>query len=326
MKSLKVLAVSTMIGSALVLGACGGTETSSDSKDGSNKTEQSEEGNKQLQGDIKIDGSSTVYPIMEAISEEYTMEQPDVKVTVGFSGTGGGFEKFIAGETQLTNASRPIKDEEKSKLEEKGIDFTEFKIAYDGLSVVVNKDNDWVDSLTIDELKKIWLDTGKTKKWSDIREGWPEKEIKLYSPGTDSGTYDYFDEVILEEKPIDQSATLSEDDNVLVQGVTGDKNAIGYFGYAYYLENKDKLKVVPIDGGKGAVEPNNKTIESGEYSPLSRPLFTYVSNKAIKENESTYDFVKFIIENSGTLAEEVGYVKLPDQEYEDALKTLEGLK
>ncbi|MGM7635571.1 PstS family phosphate ABC transporter substrate-binding protein [Bacillus sp. Hm123] len=325
MKPVKVLAVSAMLGSALVLGACnsGGTGGEESKKE---NTEQAGETDKQLQGNVQVDGSSTVYPIMEAVSEEFMMEQPDVKVTVGFSGTGGGFEKFIAGETQLTNASRPIKDEEKASLEEKKVDFTEFKLAFDGLSIVVNKDNDWVDKLTIEELQKMWVDNGKAKKWSDIREGWPEEEIKLYSPGTDSGTFDYFDEVILEEQQIDKAATLSEDDNVLVQGVTGDKNAIGYFGYAYYLENKDSLKVVPVDGGKGAVEPTNETIESGEYAPLSRPLFTYVSNKAVAEDEAVYNYVKFALENAGALSEEVGYVKLPDEEYTKALETLEGLK
>ncbi|MGC8228486.1 PstS family phosphate ABC transporter substrate-binding protein [Pseudobacillus badius] len=319
MKKIKVLTGLAMMSTALVLGACGSTN-------GEGKAEQSAEENKQMQGNIQIDGSSTVFPIMEAVSEEYMMEKPDVKVTVGYSGTGGGFEKFIAGETQMSNASRPIKDEEKASLEEKGIDFTEFKLAYDGLSVVVNKDNDWVDSLTVDELKKIWVDNGKAKKWSDIRKGWPDKEIKLYSPGTDSGTYDYFDEVILDGAQIDKAAVLSEDDNVLVQGVTGEKNGIGYFGYAYYLENKDKLKVVPVDGGKGAVEPTNETIKSGEYAPLSRPLFTYAANKAVAEDEAVYDYLKFTLENAGTLSEEVGYVKLPEEEYEKALKTLEGLK
>ncbi|MFK2824370.1 PstS family phosphate ABC transporter substrate-binding protein [Bacillus sp. B190/17] len=319
MKKIKLLTGVAMMSTALVLGACGSTNNEGNA-------EQSAEENKQMQGNIQIDGSSTVFPIMEAVSEEYMMEQPDVKVTVGLSGTGGGFEKFSAGETQLSNASRPIKDEEKAVLEEKGIDFTEFKLAYDGLSVVVNKENDWVDSLTVEELQKIWIDNGKTKKWSDIRKGWPEEEIKLYSPGTDSGTYDYFDEVILEDAPIDKSAVLSEDDNVLVQGVAGEKQGIGYFGYAYYLENKDKLKVVPVDGGKGAVEPTNETIESGEYAPLSRPLFTYAANKAVADDAAVYDYLKFTLENAGALAEEVGYVKLPDEEYKKALETLEALK
>lgn len=318
MKSFKKLALTAMMTGVLaVTSACGSQGA---------ETNKAGEEAKQLQGDIKVDGSSTVFPIMEAVVEEYGAEQPGVKVSLGASGTGGGFEAFIAGETQLSNASRPIKDEEKAKLEEAKIDYTEVKLAFDGLSVVVNKENDFVDHLTIDELKKIWVEDGKVKKWSDIRAGWPDKEIKLYSPGTDSGTFDYFDEVILEEQPIVKKATLSEDDNILVQGVKGDKDAIGYFGYAYYLENKDSLKVVPIDGGKGPVEPNNKTIESGEYAPLSRPLFTYVKNSAVKDQEEVYDFVRFTIENAAAMSEEVGYVKLPEEEYTKALETLEGLK
>jgi phosphate transport system substrate-binding protein len=281
---------------------------------------------KQLQGNIKVDGSSTVYPIMEAIVEEYNAEQPGVKVSLGSSGTGGGFEAFAEGETQMTNASRPIKDEEKAKLKEKGIEYTEFKLAFDGLSVVVNKDNDWVDHLTVEELRKMWLEDGTKKKWSDIRKGWPDQEIKFYSPGTDSGTFDYFNEVILEEKPMVEGATLSEDDNILVQGVKGDKNAIGFFGFAYYVENKDDLKVVPIDGGKGPVKPTNETIKSGEYTPLSRPLFTYAKNSAVKEQEEVYDFLKFTLENAADFVEDVGYVRLPEDEYKKDLDKLEALK
>ncbi|WAA12089.1 PstS family phosphate ABC transporter substrate-binding protein [Fervidibacillus halotolerans] len=300
------------------IAACGPKEEDSTSGSDSEQTEQ-------LEGKIAIDGSSTVFPIMEATAEEYKIVQPKVQVSVGVSGTGGGFKAFIAGETDISNASRPIKDEEAESLKENGIEYTEFQIAYDGLSVVVNKDNDWVDYLTIEELKKMWVEDGTVKTWADIREGWPEEEIKFYSPGTDSGTFDYFDEVILDGEQIVQSATLSEDDNVLVTGVTGDVNAIGYFGYAYYIENKDRLKVVPIDGGNGPVEPTNETVESGEYSPLSRPLFIYVKNESVKREE-VYDFVKFLLENAGELAEEVGYVSTPQENYDQALEQLENLK
>ena len=321
MKSFKKLALTAMMSGVLAFTtACNAQETQN------NNGKKVDEEAKQLQGEIKIDGSSTVFPIMEAVVEEYGMEQPGVKVSVASSGTGGGFEAFITGETDLSNASRPIKDEEKAKLEEKGIDYTELKLAFDGLTVVVNKENDWVDYLTIDELKKIWVEDGTVKKWSDIRPEWPDEEIKLFSPGTDSGTYDYLDEVVLEGQPLAEKAALSEYDNILVQGVKGEKNAIGYFGYAYYLENKNNLKVVPIDGGNGPVEPNNKTIESGEYAPLSRPLFTYVKNSAIKDKEEVYHFVKFVLENVADLSEDVGYVKLPKDEYNKQLETLEGLK
>jgi phosphate transport system substrate-binding protein len=323
MKSLKFLATSLMISSVLAFTAACGNNAGTDKADENNQAAEE----KQLQGEVTVDGSSTVYPIMEVAAEEYMAEQPNVNVSIGFSGTGGGFEKFIAGETVISNASRPIKDEEKAQLEEKGVDYTEFKIAFDGLSVVVNKENDWVDKLTIEDLKKMWTEDGKVKKWSDINPEWPDEEIKFYSPGHDSGTFDYFDEVVLEGAEIVKAATLSEDDNVLVQGVTGDKNAIGFFGYAYYLENKDKLKVVPIVNSKGeAVEPTNETIETGTYEPLSRPLFIYVNNKAMKEQPQVADYVQFVLENAGDFAEEVGYVRLPQEMYDEALKNLEGLK
>jgi len=322
MKNWKVVALSTMFSGVLAFTtACGGNATNEGEKNGSSQ---------QLQGDVKMDGSSTVFPIMEATAEEYMAEQPGVKVSVGVSGTGGGFEKFTKGETDFSNASRPIKDEEKQAAQKNGIEYQEFKIAYDGLSVVVNKENTWVDHLTVDELKKIWTSgavNGNDKvKWSDIRKGWPNEEIKLFSPGHDSGTFDYFDEVILNKQPINKNAQLSEDDNVLVKGVEGDKNAIGYFGFAYYIENKNKLKVVPIDGGNGPVEPTHETIRSGEYKPLSRPLFTYVNLKSLKEKPQVYDFAKYILENGAKFSEDVGYVALPKDEYTQQLKTLEGLK
>lgn len=325
MKNYKKLALSALISGAVLLTACGPQEGTSGNESGSNGNKASKQSDQQLKGTVAVDGSSTVFPIMEAVVEEYNMKQPNVKVSVGMSGTGGGFEAFAAGETDISNASRPIKEEEKAALEKVGIEYTEFEIAYDGLSVVVNKDNDWVDYLTVDELKKIWVEDGTTKKWSDIRDGWPEEEIKFYSPGTDSGTFDYFDEVILDGQPIVEKATLSEDDNTLVTGVSGDKNAIGYFGYAYYAENKNRLKVVPIDNGNGAVEPTNETVESGKYKPLSRPLYIYVKNESLSKPE-VYDFVKYVLENAGTLAEEVGYVSLPQEKYDEALSRLEELK
>lgn len=326
MKSWKYFMMTTMVGSALALGACGDDSTT-DEVENETGTEEAATGDTQdeeavLEGQVSGDGSSTVAPIMEALVEEYAAVQNKVQVTVGVSGTGGGFEKFIAGTTDFSNASRPIKDEEKAELEAAGIDYTEFKLANDGLTVVVSKDNDWVEDVTVEDLKKMWIEDGTTKKWSDINPDWPAEEIVFYSPGTDSGTYDYFDEVILDEADLVKSATLSEDDNVLVQGVQADKNAIGFFGYAYYLANQDTLKAVKI----GGVEPNNETIESGEYTPLSRPLFTYVSNKALTENAALYDFMQYSLENAGDMAEAVGYVRLEDAEYDKGLSTLEGLK
>ncbi|RFU65715.1 PstS family phosphate ABC transporter substrate-binding protein [Peribacillus glennii] len=320
MKSFKFMALTAMMSGVMAFTAACGSDGSSEKNGGA------ADSGKQLSGNVAVDGSSTVFPIMEAISEEYMAEQPEVKVSVGVKGTGGGFEKFIAGETDMSNASRPIKDEEKAGLEKAGIEYTELKLAFDGLSVVVNKENDFIDHLTVDELKKLWVDTGKPKKWSDIRPEWPKEEIKFYSPGTDSGTYDYFNEVILEEQPIVSNATLSEDDNQLVKGISGDKNAIGFFGFAYYDANKENLKIVKIDNGKGPVEPTHETIKSGEYEPLSRPLFTYVANKSISDKEQVSDFAEFAIENAGELAEEVGYVKLPEEEYKKDLEKLKELQ
>ena len=308
---------STILGSTMLLAACGGgTDEGSQAQESGSATAG------EVEGSVSGDGSSTVAPIMEGIVEEYAGVQPGVQVTVGVSGTGGGFEKFMQGETDFSNASRPIKEEEIAGLEEAGIDYTEFLLAYDGLSVVVSQENDWVEDLSVEDLKKLWVEDGTTKKWSDINPEWPDEEVVFYAPGTDSGTFDYFNEVILEDEDLVSSATLSEDDNTLVQGIQADPNAIGFFGYAYYVANKDTLKVVKIDG----VEPTNETIESGEYSPLSRPLFTYVSNASASENEAAYDFFEYALENAGEMAEAVGYVALPEEEYEKGLADLEALK
>lgn len=314
MRNWKFAMASTILGSALILGACGSTDTQ--------ETTSETAGEAVVEGTVSGDGSSTVAPIMEGIVEEYAGAQPDVQVTVGTSGTGGGFEKFIQGETDFSNASRPIKEEEAASLKEAGIDYTEFRLAYDGLSVVVSQENDWVEDLTVEDLKKLWVEDGATKKWSDINSEWPDEEVVFYAPGTDSGTFDYFNEVILEDEDLVSSATLSEDDNTLVQGIQADPNAIGFFGYAYYVANQDTLKVVSIDG----VEPNDETIESGEYSPLSRPLFTYANNAALSDNEAAYDFMTYALENAGVMAEAVGYVALPQEEYDKDLADLEALK
>lgn len=317
MKNWKFKMASTILGSTMLLAACGGgTDEGSQAQESGSATAG------EVEGSVSGDGSSTVAPIMEGIVEEYAGVQPGVQVTVGVSGTGGGFEKFMQGETDFSNASRPIKEEEIAGLEEAGIDYTEFLLAYDGLSVVVSQENDWVEDLSVEDLKKLWVEDGTTKKWSDINPEWPDEEVVFYAPGTDSGTFDYFNEVILEDEDLVSSATLSEDDNTLVQGIQADPNAIGFFGYAYYVANKDTLKVVKIDG----VEPTNETIESGEYSPLSRPLFTYVSNASASENEAAYDFFEYALENAGEMAEAVGYVALPEEEYEKGLADLEALK
>ncbi|PCJ22153.1 MAG: phosphate ABC transporter substrate-binding protein [Gammaproteobacteria bacterium] len=275
-----------------------------------------------LRGTVSVDGSSTVFPISEAVAEEFLAVHPRVRVTVGVSGTGGGFKKFLAGEVDINDASRPIKDQERQLAEQKGIDFLELSVAFDGLSVVVNKDNDWVDSLTVTELKKIWQPGSTVQLWSDVRGHWPNKEIDLYGPGTDSGTFDYFTDTINGKSGRSRpDYTASEDDNALVRGVSGDVNALGYFGFAYYSANKDTLKIVPIDNGQGPVTPSAQTINNGSYAPLSRPLYIYVRSAALGRSEAKA-FVQFYLENAAQLAEEVGYIAMPDKLYQQALERI----
>ncbi len=285
-------------------------------------SKSSTESSSSLAGEIKIDGSSTVYPITEAIAEEFRIGQPNVKVTVGVSGTGGGFKKFGRGETDINNASRPIKDGEAKECEAANIRFLEIKVAFDGLAVLVNKQNTWVDHFTIEELKTMWEPSaqGTIKKWSQIRAGWPDEEFHLYGPGVASGTYDYFTEVIVGKSGSSRGDyTASEDDNVLVQGISGDKNSIGFFGLAYYEENKDKLKLVGVDNGSGPVLPSFETIKNNSYAPLSRPVFVYVTDVAARRPEVA-GFISFYLKNASSLVPDVGYIPLPDEEYQQGLE------
>jgi len=276
-----------------------------------------------LRGTVSLDGSSTVFPISEAVAEEFGGVQPRVRVTVGVSGTGGGFKKFIAGETDINDASRPIKSKEILKAKESGVEFIELPVAFDGLSVVVNRGNYWVDHLTTAELEKIWQPGSTVKMWSDVRSTWPQQPVRLYGPGTDSGTFDYFTETINGKSGASRpDYTASEDDNALVQGISGDVNAMGYFGYAYFVANQDKLKLVAIDGGKGPVAPSLKTINNGEYAPLSRPIFIYVRSIALDRPE-VKALTQFYIENAAVLATEVGYIPLPDKVYQRAMTRIE---
>jgi phosphate transport system substrate-binding protein len=276
---------------------------------------------------IEIDGSSTVYPITEAVAEEFQKLYRDVKVVVGISGTGGGFKKFGTGETDISDASRPIKPKEANLCKQNSIEYIELAVAYDGLSVMVNPENKWVDFLTTAELKKIWEPNaqGVVTKWSQVRAGFPDKEIRLFGPGTDSGTFDYFTEAICGKSGASRGDfTASEDDNVLVQGIASDTTALGYFGLAYYEQNMDKLKIVPInDGndsnGKGAIAPSQQTVRDGTYKPLSRPLFIYVSIKSLAKNE-VRNFVDFYIKQAPKLSKEVGYIPLPDEKYKSSLE------
>lgn len=276
-----------------------------------------------LSGTIAIDGSSTVFPITEAVAEEFQKINRDVRVTVGISGTGGGFKKFSAGETDISGASRPIKDIEKELAEANNIEYIELPIAFDGISVVVSADNDFVDCLTVEELQMIWEPASKVTKWSDIRPEWPNKNINLYAPGTDSGTFDYFTEVINGKGGASRSDfTASEDDNVLVVGVANDKYALGYFGYAYYVENQDRLKVVSIDGGNGCNSPTDITINNGTYSPLSRPIFIYVNTASLQKPE-VEEFVRFYLTEGVELIPQVGYIPLPSSYYTQGLEKVD---
>ncbi|MCX8030860.1 MAG: PstS family phosphate ABC transporter substrate-binding protein [Thermodesulfovibrionales bacterium] len=269
---------------------------------------------------IKIDGSSTVYPITEAVAEEFQKAKKGaIKVTVGISGTGGGFKKFCRGETDISNASRPISKKEMEACAESKIDYIELPIAYDGLAVMVNPKNTWVTSLTVADLKKIWepAAAGKVTKWNHVRPEWPDAPLKLYGPGVDSGTFDYFTEAIVgKAKSSRGDFTASEDDNVLVQGIAGDRNALGFFGLAYYEENKNKLKLVSIVNPKTGKEvlPTLDTVRDGSYHPLSRPMFIYVNKKAAEKPE-VKEFVEFYLKNASKLIKQVKYVPLPDKAY-----------
>jgi len=298
--------IAILISTSLVLFSCGGK-----------KQEQN-----QLTGTINIDGSSTVYPITEAVAEEFKKVYPDVKVAVALSGTGGGFKKFVRGETDINDASRPISHYEDSVAKANGIEYIELIVAYDGLVVVVNPKNTWCNDIKVEELKKIWGPEaqGKITHWNQIRPEWPNQPLHLYGAGVESGTYDYFTEAIVGKAHSSRGDyTASEDDNVLVQGVLSDVNALGFFGFAYYEENKDKLKLVAVDNGNGPVLPSVETVKNKTYSPLSRPLFIYINNKAAERKE-VQEFVSFYLDKITGLVPEVGYIPLSNDELQ-ALKT-----
>jgi len=279
---------------------------------------------KTLSGNIAIDGSSTVYPITEAVAEEFLAENPAIKVTIGVSGTGGGFKKFCRSETDISDASRSIKDSEIASCTEQGISYLELSVAFDGMAVLINPENDWVTSMTVEELKMIWEPSAQENitKWNQIRPEWPDQEIHLYGPGVASGTYDYFTEAIVGKSGSSRGDfTASEDDNILVQGISTDKYSLGFFGLAYYQENQDKLKLVAIDNGNGAVLPSLETVKDGSYSPLSRPLFIYINSESAKREEVQV-FATYYMENCGLLADEVGYIPLPEEEYQVQRKKL----
>lgn len=297
---------------ALALSACGGGAASEDGEGTS--------------GSVSVDGSSTVFPMSDAAAEFLAEENPDVKVTVGESGTSGGFEKFCAEKTDISDASRPIEDEEIEVCEKAGIEYTELQVATDALTVVVHPDLA-VDCLTTDQLVKLWEPGSKVTNWQDLDPSFPDQEISLFGPGTDSGTYDYManDVIGAESETTREDYEASEDDNVLVQGVEGTEGASGYFGYTYYEENSDALKAVAIDDGNGCVEPSAETAQAGEYTPLARPLFIYVNNAAYAENPAVKEYVDFYIENLSEIAEVGKFIPLSEDLYADTQSNLEAL-
>ncbi|MER5227215.1 PstS family phosphate ABC transporter substrate-binding protein [Streptomyces flaveus] len=302
----------------LTASACGGSAS------GSGAAGEGVEGD--LSGTIRVDGSSTVAPLSTAAAQLFQGENPDVRVTVGTSGTGGGFEKFCAGETDISDASRPIEGDEKAACEKNGIQYEELQIANDGLSVVVNKDNDFAACLTVAQLKKIWEPGSKVNNWNQVDPKFPDQELELFGAGTDSGTFDYFTEAVNGEEGASRTDySPSEDDNVTVQGVSGSEGGMGYFGLSYYEENKDELKVLKIDGGDGCVEPTTKTVQDGSYKPLSRPLFIYPKAASLDKPE-VEAFVEYYVENSAEIAEKAQFVPLNKNQQAELDKDLERLR
>ncbi len=322
------LLIVALLAAATVLVACGGDDDQhqpvAQSTQHQQERQESAEALADVVGEIAIDGSSTVFPITEAMAEEFgILTERGVRVTVGVSGTGGGFKRFCAGETDISDASRPIKDSEVELCTENGVEFIEVPVAFDGLTVVINPDNDWVDQLTVAELNHIFRPDDFATSWADVRAGFPDLEISLYAPGADSGTFDYFTEAINGGGGVHRSdnTTFSEDDNVLVQGVASDRGGIGYFGFSYYANNSDSLRAVPIVNDAGvAVIPSNDTINDGSYNPLSRPLLIYVSVASL-EREEVAAFVEYYLTDGVWLVDtpEVGYVQLPQAIYAAAL-------
>lgn len=314
-------------GLALTLTACGGQSSNSATPAASGNGTG---GDTSLSGQVVIDGSSTVEPLSSAAATLFRDEEPGVNVTVATSGTGGGFKRFCAGETDISDASRPIKDEEAAACAEAGVEFTEVIIANDGLSVVVNPENDWLECITTDQLATIWSpdSEGSVTSWNQVDPSFPDEPLELYGAGTDSGTFDYFTDAINgEEGAIRTDYTPSEDDNLTVRGVSGAKGGIGFFGLSYAEENADAVKLLSVDNGAGCIVPSKETVQDGTYEPLGRPLFIYVNNAKYAENAALRTFVDFYLENEETIADEALFIDLTDEQQTtaaDALATLVG--
>ena len=274
-------------------------------------------------GAVKADGSSTVGPYVTSAAEGFQKENEGVDVTVGISGTGGGFERFCLGETDISNASRPIKDEEANICAENGVEYLELQVANDALTVVVNKENDWATCLTVGELNEMWKPGSTVDNWNRVQGSFPDRELKLFGPGTDSGTFDYFTgEINGEEGASRTDFSASEDDNVIVQGVAGTPGGLGYFGFSYFEENQDTLKAVEIDGGNGCVAPSVESAQAGDYTPLARPLYVYANRSALQRQE-VEDFLRYMLENETTIAEQAQFVPLNQQQIDDNLAKLD---
>ena len=308
------------------VGAAGcGREDDSDSGSDANAANAAEEGGGDLSGDIVVDGSSTVAPLTTAAAERFAEVEPGVRVSVGTSGTGGGFEKFCAGETDISDASRPIDEEDEVPVcADAGIEYTELRVATDALTVVVNAENDWATCLTVDQLNAVWEPGSKIKSWSEIPDAdFPDEPLELAGAGTDSGTFDYFTDAINGEEGASRSDyTASEDDNVTVRAVQGSTGGMGYFGFSYYEENQDTLNALEVDGGGGCVAPSVEAAQSDEYTPLSRPLFIYVRNESLQRPE-VKAFIDYYIENSQSVAEDARFVPLTDEQEQEAIEALE---
>jgi len=320
---LKFAGATVAVASCLVFSACGGQNQTSAGAGGAGGTESG--ASNALTGSVAVDGSSTVAPLTEAAASLFREEQSGVNVSVATSGTGGGFKKFCAGETDISDASRPIKDEEKADCEKNGVQYTELIVANDGLSVVVNPENDWANCLTVEQLEKMWSpeSEGKVNNWNQVDPSFPDQKLTLYGAGTDSGTFDYFTEAINGEEGASRTDySPSEDDNITVQGVQGDKGAVGYFGLSYVEENQGAVKAVEVDGGDGCVAPSEETVQNGTYKPLGRPLFIYVKNDSYKNKPEMRAFVDFYVENEDKIAEEALYIGLTPEQKKTAQEQL----
>jgi len=302
------------------MAACGRSNDSSDT--GAAAT--SGAGGQDLSGRIEIDGSSTVGPFVTAGAEEFQGQNSGVQVTVGISGTGGGFERFCAGETDISDASRPIKDDEEVPVcQENGVEYTEIHIANDGIAVVTNKENDWATCLTVEQLNKIWGPDSKVDNWNQVDPSFPDQRMTLAGPGTDSGTFDFFTaEINGEEDASRTDYQATEDDNVTVQAVEGDKGGLGYFGLSYFEQNQEQINDVEVDGGDGCVAPTTETVQDGSYTPLSRPLFIYVKNESLQKPE-VKAFVQYLLDNEQTIAEDALFVPLTDEQLQESQATFE---